>query len=198
MWPVAVISDSIALTYTSSNIPLDPGPSSSDLTTKENFHRSILPSSGLLHSASRTSKPKPSVCGYLFLLALALFRFHILARLWGRRTYGIGTLQPRRAGAGWRQCLNNRGSSVGMAQACCLQNCRHAGLWAPALGIHPLIQLCRDTNLILHTQSWQKSADPISISLPKQAGYGIAKRLVPGESLEEAIATQWLQSRPVR
>ena len=51
---------------------------------------------------------------------------------------------------------------------------------------------------IPHTQPWQKSADPISMSLPKQADRGTAERWVSRELLEDkTTAILWLQSCPL-
>lgn len=79
-----------------------------------------------------------------------------------------------------------------MGKGPCSQDVLFAKLqdhWPPNASFHKDILLLSfaGTHLILHAQPLQKSADHISIFWPKQADYGIAKRLASGESLEEEV-----------
>lgn len=180
MWLVAIILDSAVLNYTTSNISLDPGLSSSDFTTKENFLScSIHLFYHLVASFTQFPEylnPNPVSVAVCFCLPWLLLDVTSLLGLWGEEPVGKGPCS--------QDVLFAKLQSHGPPNA---SFCKYIFLFSFA-----------GTHLILHTQPWQKSADPISISRPKQADYGIAKRLASGESLEEeATAIQWLQSCPL-
>lgn len=133
---VATILDSTALHYTTSNIPLDTRPSSSEFCARENFlscfiHPFYLPVAPFTQLPQHLN-PNPVAVAICFCSPWLLLDFTSLLDFGGEDPMG----KEPAAQTCWtrvkRKALNNRNTLGAAAQAHCLQSRSVTGSWTPA------------------------------------------------------------------